>query len=51
MKTTAFLLVFAFLILDVRGKKKVDPDYFFKMSAAQVSCIKSLLSAFKAILS
>ena len=41
MKTTAILMAFAFLILDVQGARdKTDPGYFFKMSAAQVSAYR-----------
>lgn len=36
MKSTAFLVAFCFLILETQGAKKVAPDHFFKMSAAQI---------------
>ena len=46
MKSTAILLAFCLLILETQGAKKVAPDHFFKMSAAQVSKLKFLFSAF-----
>ncbi|XP_068701612.1 uncharacterized protein [Montipora foliosa] len=36
MKSTTVFLVLCFFILETRGEKKAAPDYFFKMSAAQI---------------
>ena len=46
MKSTAFLVAFCLLILETQGAKKVAPDHFFKMSAAQVSKLNFLFSSF-----
>ena len=46
MKSTAILLAFCLLILETQGAKKVAPDHFFKMSAAQVSKLKFLFQPF-----